>query len=695
MKLAKRSSSDADALRPVVKKLSQRANQIFAEGASGRRAGEILRQAWDWLMQKMAPEEERRQKLQLAFGAVVAEIHGLPVVRSAACFEEAESKAPGTGEVFSLAINPRACKACMACVEECPEEALRSEPQTLASVNEARSLWRLYEEMPDPSGATIDRLRAHPEIGLAAGLLLSRHCLSSMAGGDMAEAGSGEKIALHLTLAACEYHMQPILQRKLGEVDDLAAKCEVEIRELLASALPDQDLDGLAERVHGSEGRHVELMALIPESGTEQRIDRARLQRLVDLARELRVFANRLRQGRSGLGRARAGMVLASGRLGQALAEHPYNPFALPVVFDSLGESAQLAQGLMAGQLSGILDDVLLMRRCRRELERPNEAASTAGHMPGLHWEELSAEERELCPPILLVGDEGMLGSRGLSQLTALLSEQYPLLVLSLNSLDSGVKLSAGAAPGAGQDLAALAAVQGHAFVLESSIAHPPQRDGFPSSSSMARARAALESGVQTLFRYDPRAEGVFGLRFDLSGNDLQGISKPQEGESETPAKTFADWAASEGRFALCFPPLVEDAPSPTPLAEYMAMPVEGRVARTPFICLPGEGSEEGAKVAVSEAMVAASESRRDARRMLLELAGVVTPFTKGLREDLKEELAQQHAGELQAQAKDYENKLQNLRAELQAEFTTRVKNRLMALALRQGRPDSNGGRGT
>ena len=46
-----------------------------------------------------------------------------------------------------------------------------------------------------------------------AAILLSRYCQFALPGGDPAEAGSGEKIAVRLALSATEFHQQPIVQR--------------------------------------------------------------------------------------------------------------------------------------------------------------------------------------------------------------------------------------------------------------------------------------------------------------------------------------------------------------------------------------------------------------------------------------------------------------------------------------------------
>ena len=56
-----------------------------------------------------------------------------------------------------------------------------------------------------------------------------------------------------------------------------------------------------------------------------------------------------------------------------------------------------------------------------------------------LHWQDLDDEEYELCPPLVLVGTDEVLGGAGLGQLTWLMNSGLPVKVLVLQSLDFGL----------------------------------------------------------------------------------------------------------------------------------------------------------------------------------------------------------------------------------------------------------------
>jgi len=141
------------------------------------------------------------------------------------------------------------------------------------------------------------------------------------------------------------------------------------------------------------------------------------------------------------------------------------------------------------------------------------------------------------------------------------------------------------------------------------------------------------------LFRYDPHAEGVFGSRISLDGN-------PEDEKS----LTFADWALGQDRFAAHFETLAAE-----------------------------DDKEQG--LAVSPAMAAASEECLANWQTLQELAGVVTPFTARLEQEIRAELTAEHQAELDAQRKDFETEIQKIEQKTQAEIASKIRSRLLQLA--------------
>jgi pyruvate-ferredoxin/flavodoxin oxidoreductase len=419
------------------------------------------------------------------------------------------------------------------------------------------------------------------------------------------------------------------------------------------------------------------------------------LRTLVHTAKDLHDLATRLSVGHSGLGRARVGLLVAPGNVATWAAAFPYNPFPVPVVVDCAGATAELAEGLCRGQIETILDDVRLLRRARLELDSPIEAQRAGADLVDLEWGDVTADERAVCPPLLLIGGEDSLGHRGLSELARILSGTLPIKLLVLAGLDLGLQDQSGLGRGGEAldlphgDTGLLAMAHRDAFVVQSSIgdadhlvrgclgafdhdgpalmhvhAPSPQRHGFATHLTREQGLRALSAGSLPRFTYDPSAVGLFGLRLTLQ-------------DAPDADRTFAQFAATEGRFSRHFTVLDPDAPEPTEVAEYLPLDRDRRTGRTPFVVVDDQ------RLHVSADMVAACEDRRHSWQVLQELAGVVTPFTAKVEADVAARTTTEHEHELATLRAEYESKLTTIRGELQQEFTVRLRDRLVELAER------------
>ncbi len=689
-----------DALRPLASKLAGRISAMGrASQFSGAAAGELLRRAWDHLQEKSPLSEERLASVQPALEALIQWAGELPLAVTEALFQSGEKAKKDGGELLSLVIDPDACKACGLCIGVCSENAMLAGPQDNERLDRARILWRTWEATPDTASQTIERVARDGSIGPMAALLLSRHCALAVAGGDAAEAGSGEKIALRLALAGTEYQQQPLLHRFTTELGEVREKIQELIRDTLAGAIPTDDLDALAARLRSSGGEQVDLARLSGADG----IETSRLQRLVDLARALDDEHWRLSQGRYGLGRARFGLAVTDGSVAGWAAAFPNNPFHAPVALDMTGDP-QFAAGLLAGQLTAAIRPIELLQQARAELGVRGVEIPRAP----LQWEDLDEEQKRLCPPMILVGNEAELGGRGLAQVTWLLNSGLPVKILVLSELDMGLDTRhARARPRDGvndprSDLGLMALAQRRAYVAQTSIAEgghfrevmrealrycgpalirvhapSPQRHGFAPERVLEQARLARNSRAFPLFRYHPEGEGVFGSRIDLDGNPDPHSDWASDGDGQP--ITPLHWAASEARFAGHFTVLEEDAPNPTGALAWLALDARGRERKTPFIAFDRGG--ETVRYRVSTELLEQVGRLAHAWRTLQELAGLVTPFTERVQREAEERVAAEHQAELDATRRDYEQQLAEQRARMQMEISGQIKDRLMALA--------------
>jgi pyruvate-ferredoxin/flavodoxin oxidoreductase len=649
-------ATGAEPVRQVAGKLASR---IIAANKKAESPpvtfGEMLTEAKDWLMEKAPLPEDRKEAIQEGIGKIVATSGGLRVAVTGPFFHDAEAKQKDSAELLSIVVNPDACKACGICVAACEPGALTSLEQDTASLGAARDAWEVFATTPDTSSASIDRAAEHPEVGPTAALLLSRYCQFAVSGGDLAEAGSGEKMAVRLALAATEFHQQPIAQRFANSLEEAGAEVATLVKETLAGTLPVEDLDAVSEQLESVASPRVDLATLaerISQGGTDRSIDTGYVLRLIDLSKRIAAAHHRLVKGGHGLGRARYGLAITGESTAAWAASFPRNPFQVPVLVDSSGDATQLAAGLVEGHLDETTDLVRLLRQARLEVDRPDGIDWKRDALVNLRWQDLTEEELELSPPLLLLGSDDMLAGRGLAQLVWLLNSGLPVKVLVMSALDFGLVGAPTNNPRAGVGLLALA--QRNAFVAQTSIADAvhfadsvaqalrfkgpaliqvyapsPTRDGFATNDALNQARLAVEARVLPLFRYDPRVEGVFGTRISLEGN-------PEDRE-EMP--TPLDWARGQVRF--------------TSLLE-------------------------------SQAIAGMAQRCADNWQMLQELAGVVTPFTEKVEAEIRAAVQAEHDAALSDQQKAAAAELAEVQQKTRADIAAKLRSRLLELASRK-----------
>ncbi|MBL3527353.1 MAG: 4Fe-4S binding protein [gamma proteobacterium endosymbiont of Lamellibrachia anaximandri] len=700
----------ASALRPLAAKLGGRISALGRQNATqGGNAADLIREAFDWLQEKAPLAEDRRSTAESGIQDLEKLYGALPLAVTEPLFQAGEQTKKDGGELLALAINPDACKACGLCIAACQPQSLSIAPQTPELLQQSHQIWAAWEVTPDTASETIERVAAHPDVTPMAAQLLSRYSLLSLASGDSAESGSGEKIALRLTLATIEYRQQPLLHRFAGEVGQLKQRLNDAIKETLVDALPTEDLERLAGRLAELDSRQIDINELTrqPEGSLENSgVDADHLRRLTTLAQQLSEQHWRLTEGQQGLGRARYGLALAPGVMATWAASFPHNPFQVPVALDSSGETAQLAAGLLEGQIEEALTSVRLVRKAKIELGEGGRNAIDPGL---LSWQDLTDEEKALCPPLLLVGNEETLGGRNFSQIAWLLNSGLPIKVLTLTELDFGLD-NRGLEDAPLQrlsdpkgNLGLLALSQRNAYVAQTSIADPahlresvsaalacqgpallrvhtpsPARHGFATDRTLEQARLAVRSRAFPLFQYDPRGEGVFGSRLNLAGNPARGTLLHNSNDQQV--ITLAHWALTEDRFASRFRPLADDDAAPTALQDWLALDVASRAKKTPIISvLRNEESAEVCRVDPQLGQVVVEQL--DAWRTLQELAGIVTPFTARVELAAEARVAAEHETEINALRAEYETQLNASRKGAEEEIAGHIRERLMVLA--------------
>lgn len=689
----------AEAVRQVSSKLAARMiSGNKANPSPPATFGQMLDDAGAWLMEKAPLPDDRKQAIGDGVRQIVDALGALPVAVTQPFFTDAEANRKDSAELLSIVINPEACKDCGICIRHCKPGALSPREQDAAILADARRLWLAWSGTPDTSSESLERAATHESVGATAAMLLSRYCQFAIAGGDSAEAGSGEKIAVRLALAATEFQRQPIVQRFAKTLLEAAADVNSVIRDTLADTLPVDDLDAISVRLEAAGTARVDLSELYggtDDSAGSQSIDVRQLQRLIDLSQSITATHEKLVRGIHGLGRARYGLAVSGNTVANWAASFPYNPFQVPTIVDLSGDAAQLAAGLVESHRIETISLARLHRLARLEIEKPDGLDWKREALNHLDWQELTDEERTLCPPLILIGDDDMLAGRGMAQLVRVLSSGLPVKVLLLSALDLDGR------PGLGM----LALAQRNAYVAQTSFAYAdhlgtsvlqaleydgpallqiyapsPSRHGFSTELSAEQSRMATDSRVLPLFRYDPRADGVFGLRIDLDGNPDASSLMPAAVDKRQ--LTPADWALAQGRFDRHFEPLGDVGGTFMPLHEWLAQDAPSRKGKTPYITSAKSDAEQ--RYSLSPQLIRACEHHLHDWQTLQELAGIVTPFTERVEARIRAEVAAEHEAELKAQRESSAAELKAIREKTQAEIAGKLRSRLVELATRK-----------
>jgi pyruvate-ferredoxin/flavodoxin oxidoreductase len=689
-----------DRLRQVVKPLSREARRIM-KGAPFTTFGAVLTDAYGATVDKLALDPERRAALDREFGPVHAAIADFPLAKTGPFFDVPESKEKGTGGLLSVTINPEACKGCNICVEVCPDHALRTVRQDEEVVDRLRRNWKLWQLLPDTKDRYINVASVDEGIGVLSSLLLKKANYRSMAGGDGACMGCGEKTAVHLVLSAVNALMLPRVARYVERLDDLIARLDAKARRLLAADANLEAVDAVA----------ADRVSLPLDPAKKAAVDR--IGRMIADLKDLRW---RYTEGPTGQGRATLGIANATGCSSVWGSTYPFNPYPFPWVNHLFQDAPSIAIGIFEGQMRKMADGFIAVRRAELELEDRYDPKVHEPEFTRFDWHQFTDDEFGMCPPVLAVGGDGAMMDIGFQNLSRLLASGKPVRVVVLDtqvySNTGGQACTSGflgqvsdmAAYGkahhgkeeARKELALLSLAHRNTFVLQSSQANAshliggvlralqsrrpavmilhcpcPPEHGLGDDAAVRAARLALEARAFPLLTYDPDAGSTVAECLDLDGNpaprdpwptyELKYLEDGAEKTLELPV-TIADWAATEARFKKHFSRLPADAAEDQliPFHEYLRLSPDDRGEKTPFLYVLDD-HRRLERLQVSQEMVGLAEDRLRFWSQLQEMAGIVV--APAVRDAIASEVSAEFDAKLEALRAEYESRLAELRA--------------------------------
>ena len=628
-----------------------------------------------------APEEERT-KLNAEFELLKEQLSNFQFAATKPYWTQKEKKAPGSGGLFSITVNPLTCKSCALCVTVCDDGALKMVTQTEDSVKTLRQDWDFWLDLPTTAKeyGRIDSL--DEKIGALETLLLDKSNYNSMNCGDGACLGCGEKTAIHLFTAAATALMQPRVRDYLARLDQLIVRLEQHMRNRLANTIDLSDTNAVVSAVDASDKHDLTLSSLaasLSANKPSQPLDPDWIKRTAQLLDKLKDLRWRYLEGPSKRGRADMGMVNSTGCTSVWGSTYPYHPYPFPWTSHLFQDSPSVAMGLFEGHMAKMAEGFKAVRIAELELKGDYIHERDADFFKRFDWSQFSDDEWHLCPPVVSLGGDGAMYDIGFQNLSRAMMSGKPIKVLVVDtqvySNTGGQACTSGfisqvsdmapygkAMHGKTEirkEMSVIAMAHRTSFVLQSTIAHTnhllegyidglnsrrpalfniyavcPPEHGVGDDKSVDQSKLAVDSRAYPLFRFDPDGGVTFSQGISLEGNPAIDADWPvyslayqdEAGDLQRMSLpvTFADFAATEGRFSKQF----RKAPPETwndamlPLADLLALPQDEREGRFPYIWAT-DAKNRLMRLLVSKELVLACEERQHFWQQLKDIAGL------------------------------------------------------------------------
>ncbi|MEN8248926.1 MAG: hypothetical protein ABFS32_08340, partial [Bacteroidota bacterium] len=693
-------------MTPLTKNLAKVSSGVIKTNTI-EKANDFLPEAFEKLTSQLQLPEDKKAAANEELEAILAEIGEFPIARTKVFFDEPNAIEPGSGELFSVVVNPKTCTGCSICIHT--EDAITMAPQTAESLSKAKENYNIWQSMPDTTAKTINRLIHDESYDSLVALSLGRNYLLSMSGGNKNQSNNPQKTVLHLLTTTIESVSQSRVIKQSEILNNLINSLSDQVHSELSQLLPKENLDSLSKSLKRTGSKKLSLREVIDQIPEKEQklIDSVDLERRTGLVDDLKKLKDVLLNGPTGQGRSRFSLILSGKSMLQWAANYPVNHFNVPVIVDWDDAAPDQVLGLFHGQMRYVLDNIKLLRRAELEISNKYDPDIHDTEIVSLNWEDLSEEEKALFPPILLVAEWNDLNSTGWGNLNSLLATSFPVKVVIFESLTAGKqsaikdynKIASGI-------LSAIALRK--PFVFQGGIADTRHlfnglRDGVERSGTalinlyhtdffdhgiintawQSYAQLALNSRSFPALSYNPaKGESIYG------SVNLEGNTNPKDDWIEEKViiddvekeyrVTWADWAFTQPEWRKEFV-RIEPGDANIMIADYLDLDDGARGGKNPVIT---RDSDEGlVYYSVSDAVIKMTETVLENWRTLQEMSGVKAQIPAKLKQELSFELEKAKANEIANLKQDHEQVIKDIEANQAETLRQQLKDKLVSLA--------------
>jgi NAD-dependent dihydropyrimidine dehydrogenase PreA subunit len=670
IKMARDTGETIGAIIPAVKIWSKTAAAMAVKAGGGQsQAEELLTKAFAPALKVAKGDKEKIANLNREFKLIMEAIGDIPVAVTEELFIKQESAKAGSGELFTLAVDPDSCTSCGWCIERCEPGALYSTSKKEA-VSEARGSFVKFQSLPETTPASIEARKQSGWDPFEAELLGQRNYFAFL-GKDVRFKSPHEIALLRMIFGSAEGKFAADAKENEKSINQAMTKLNDTIKKLLSDALPVRHLDSLMEVIAKHTEEKLSMNHIFEEWGEEEafkEIERADLQRKLQIAEALKQWKWSIKEGLNGNGRAPYSVIVDPSL--DHLSQYPWNPFKVPVIQAEGGHTAEMVMGLFEGQLRHQLDNIKLLRRAELEATKKYDPKKHDQVIAQLDWKDLSDEERAFIAPIFVLGTQELLDELGGKTYHELFSKSYPVRVIILE--DTHVRTDAYGSdlnfmnqalwPVVAQKNVFVAktalhdATQAHGCLMAglghngpaviSFLAPDPLRIDIDHQRWYQLARLAVDTKAYIPWCFDPasvKTTVASGLSVELPEKgtywDTHTISYTENEETLAIQYelSWADWAYMDKEWASHFEPIEKDDTTVT-IAAYQQLDDKTRVRKVPVIHRVNTEGELSTYKVSEEVLRVCGELTKNLD-VLREWAGMFNEFPEKVQERVQSEL--------------------------------------------------------
>ena len=672
---------------------------------------DILPAAFNDLTTQMKLEGDKLAMLNHEMQQIIDLIGDIQFTITDKLFRQRNRIDNNSGELLILGIDVNTCNGCELCVRSGEDGVFNLEeetPELLAKLNYTFDLW---EQLPDTSSETIERLIEDGDFSSLEAIMLSRNFYMTMSGGGKNQQDVVAKSLLRKVLAVTEAVMQPKYNKLVSSINEKIEALTSNVRKLISETLPISDFSGLSELLQKINHERITLEEIITGlNGREPMkvINKSLIQRKIDLIKELTDLKNNITTGVTGTGRSRYGVVLDG--FFRSMAEFPDNVFTSPVIlFD--GSSATLAEGLTQGRMHHAIDNFKLLRRAEMESQNKYNPALHDTEIANIKWEDLTDDEKGSIGPVILVTSRLSIKEIGSAFYMELMNSKLPVKVILMddcvyNTDDPAREIHLS------NTLTQSLVSSKNAFVFKSSFSDQQHLfEGLitglnyngpalfwlfaPDLSGTIKSlpeiySLASNSRAFTHFDYNPQRDAdMISSKLNIDNNPdieenwMNSIInyEDNDGIKSTDYKiTWADWAYSIKDFQKYFSLYDEKSGTAVTVAEFIQMDNNNRNGKVAVIYRLNKLNRL-IRYTVDKEIIDATEATLYYWNTLKERAGLITEFPAKLEKKLEQKLSVAYELKRSELVTDFENRIENIEEDHLNKIRQKLKERLMQLS--------------